>query len=220
MWARATDLKLLAVLDANVLYPFQLRNLLLWLAQEGLYEPLWSELILDEVQRSLRGRAELTEAQLDHLESQMRRAFPEACGSGFHGADQEVQLPDEGDRHVLALSVHYEADVIVTWNTKHFPKAVLADSGLEPIRPPSFLDRLWAMDQERVVRAAEAHRTSLVRDPLAPAAYLGALRTRAGLRRLAQRLGWPFDETDFTLRPGGNSGDCISAVNRRIGESA
>ena len=52
----------------------------------------------------------------------------------------------------------------------------------------SFLDRLWAMDRERVLRAAEAHRTSLVRDPLAPAAYWGALRTRAGLRRLAQRL--------------------------------
>ena len=188
MRARATDLKLLVVLDANVLYPFQLRNLLLWLAQEGLYEPLWSELILDEVQRNLRSKAKLTEAQLDHLESQMRQAFPEACGSHFHGAEEEVQLPDEDDRHVLALAVHYEADVIVTWNSKHFPKALLTGFGLEPMRPPSFLDRLWAMDRERVLRAAEAHRTSLVRDPLAPAAYLGALRTRAGLRRLAQRL--------------------------------
>lgn len=78
--------------------------------------------------------------------------------------------------------------MIVTWNTKHFPKALLAGFGLEPIRPPSFLDRLWAMDPERVVGAAEAHRTSLLRDPLAPVAYLDALRTRAGLRRLAQRL--------------------------------
>jgi len=188
MRARATDLELLAVLDANVLYPFQLRNLLLWLAQEGLYEPLWSELILDEVQRNLLSKAKLTEAQLDHLESQMRQAFPEACGSHFHGADQGVQLPDEGDRHVVALAVHYEADVIVTWNSKDFPKAVLASLGLEPIRPPSFVDRLWAMDQERVLRAAEAHRTSLVRDPLTPAAYLSALRTPAGLLRLAQRL--------------------------------
>ena len=34
-----------------------------------------------------------------------------------------MQLPDEGDRHVLALAVHYEADVIVTWNSKDFPKA-------------------------------------------------------------------------------------------------
>ena len=88
MRARATDLKLLAVLDANVLYPFQLRNLLLWLAEEGLYEPLWSEPILVEVRRSLRRQAKLEETQLDHLESQMRRAFPEAWGSGFQGADQ------------------------------------------------------------------------------------------------------------------------------------
>jgi len=145
-------------------------------------------LILDEVQRNLLSKAKLTEAQLDHLESQMRQAFPEACGSHFHGADQGVQLPDEGDRHVVALAVHYEADVIVTWNSKDFPRAVLASLGLEPIRPPSFVDRLWAMDQERVLRAAEAQRTSLVRDPLTPAAYLSALRTPAGLLRLAQRL--------------------------------
>ena len=188
MRARATELKLLGVLDANVLYPFQLRNLLLWLAQAGLYEPLWSELILDEVRRNLRVNANLTEEQLDHLDSQMHQAFPEACGSRFQGAEQDVQVPDEGDRHVLALAVHYEADVIVTWNTKHFPKALPASFGLEAIRPPSFLDRLWAADPERVVGAAEAHRTSLVRDPLAPVAYLDALRTRAGLRRLAQRL--------------------------------
>ena len=150
--------------------------------------PSGLELILDEVQRNLRSKAKLTEAQLDHLESHMRQAFPEACGSHCHGAEEEVQLPDEDDRHVLALAVHYEADVLVTWNSKHFPKALLTGFGLEPMRPPSFLDRLWAMDRERVLRAAEAHRTSLVRDPLAPAAYLGALRTRAGLRRLAQRL--------------------------------
>ena len=103
MRARATDLKLLAVLDANVLYPFQLRNLLLWLAQEGLYEPLWSELILDEIQRNLRGKAELTEAQLDHLESQMRQVFPEACGSRFH-ARKEVPDLHGGRRSRAYLS--------------------------------------------------------------------------------------------------------------------
>lgn len=126
--------------------------------------------------------------QLEHLESQLRRAFPEAFGSDFRGAGQDVGLPDEGDRHVLALAVHYEADVIVTWNTKHFPETVLSTFGLEPTRPPTFLDWLWTADPDGVLKAAEAHRTSLVRDPLTPPAYLDALRIRAGLRRFAQRL--------------------------------
>lgn len=186
--ARTTELRLLAVLDANVLYPFQLRNLLLWLAVEGLYEPLWSELILGEVRRNLCAEAGLSVTQLEHLESQLRRAFPEACGSDFRGAEKDVGLPDEGDRHVLALAVHYEADVIVTWNTKHFPETVLSTFGLERTRPPTFLDWLWTADPDRVLKAAEAHRTSLVRDPLTPPAYLDALRIRAGLRRFAQRL--------------------------------
>lgn len=188
VWTRGTELNLLAVLDANVLYPFQLRNLLLWLAAEGLYQPLWSESILEEVDRNLRANTRLSEEQLEHLATQMQQAFPDARGFDFDDAAPVVQLPDEGDRHVLALAVHYEADVIVTWNTKDFPESLLMGFGLERKRPPSFLEQLWAEDREGVLRAAEAHRTSLLRDPLTPSAYLEALRTRAQLRRFAQRL--------------------------------
>jgi hypothetical protein len=171
-----------------VLYPFQLRNLLLWLAVEELYEPLWSELILDEVRRNLRAKSGLSATQLEHLESQLRRAFPESCGSEFGGAEKNVRLPHEGDRHVLALAAHYEADVILTWNTKDFPETVLSTFGLERTRPPGFLDSLVKKDPDRVLKAAEAHRTSLIRDPLSPLAYLHALETRAGLKRFARHL--------------------------------
>lgn len=41
------------ILDACVLVPYQLADLLLRLADAELYEPLWSEAILDEVQRNL-----------------------------------------------------------------------------------------------------------------------------------------------------------------------
>jgi hypothetical protein len=56
-----------AVLDANVLFPFQLRNLLLHLAVDGLFEPLWSEQIVDECVRNLRSNAGLTDEQCAHL---------------------------------------------------------------------------------------------------------------------------------------------------------
>ncbi|WBB95890.1 hypothetical protein O7543_26020 [Solwaraspora sp. WMMA2080] len=44
---------LTAILDANVLIPIALCNLLLRLAEEELYVPRWSNLILDEVRRNL-----------------------------------------------------------------------------------------------------------------------------------------------------------------------
>jgi hypothetical protein len=44
---------LTAALDASVLYPLPLRDTLLRAAQVGMYDPCWSERILDEVARNL-----------------------------------------------------------------------------------------------------------------------------------------------------------------------
>src|SRR3954452_20728527 len=52
-----------AVLDANFLFPFQLRNLLLHLAAERRFEPLWSDEIVSEFLRALRRDAGLAESQ-------------------------------------------------------------------------------------------------------------------------------------------------------------
>ncbi|WP_420125121.1 PIN domain-containing protein [Longimicrobium sp.] len=177
-----------AVLDANVLFPFQLRNLLLHLAVDGLFEPLWSEQIVGECVRNLRLRAGLTDAQCGHLSGQMRAAFPEAWGTGYEGAADGLVLPDEGDRHVIALAVHHEAEFIITRNAKHFPPAVLRPFGIRPLDPDVFIVRLWRRDAPAVLAAAERHRLSLRRAPLAPERYLDSLRTHAELPRTARRL--------------------------------
>jgi predicted nucleic acid-binding protein len=177
-----------AVLDANVLFPFQLRNLLLHLAVDGLFEPLWSEQIMDECVRNLRSNAGLTDEQCAHLVGQMRAAFPEAWGMGYEGAADGLALPDEDDRHVIALAVHHEAEVIVTRNAKHFPPEVLRPLGIRPLDPDEFVVRLWRKDGAGVLAAAERHRLSLRRAPLTPERYLESLRTHADLPRTAHRL--------------------------------
>ena len=67
-----------AVLDANVLFSSYLRDLMLSLASEGLFEALWSEMILIEVARSLaKVYPESETSQLRMLE-QLRTGFPES----------------------------------------------------------------------------------------------------------------------------------------------
>ena len=44
---------LIAVLDANVLYPQWLRDMMLTLAAMGYYEPRWSSQIIDEMRRNV-----------------------------------------------------------------------------------------------------------------------------------------------------------------------
>jgi predicted nucleic acid-binding protein len=113
-------LTLIAVLDANVLFPFHVRNLLLHLAVVRVYEPLWSEQIIDEARRNLLKRDRMAEDAWDRVDVLMRRHFSDAYGKGFEGLIDKFELPAENDRHVLALAVHYEADIIVTYTRKIF----------------------------------------------------------------------------------------------------
>lgn len=178
----------LAVLDANVLYPFQLRNLLLHMAVEELFTPLWSETILEEARTNLRANRAMTEDGWRRLHAKLRAAFEDAWGEGSEERIESCELPDPDDRHVLALAIHYEAELIVTWNTKDFPSEALEPHGIEALRPPSFVDRLWKADQGAVLEAAENHRISLSKGPLSRGEYLEMLRERARLRQLANRL--------------------------------
>lgn len=177
-----------AVLDANVPFPFQLRNLLLHLAVEGLYDPLWSAEIMDECLRNLRSNAGLSTEQCAHPAAQMEGSFPEAWGTDYAGAADGLVLPDEGDRHVIALAVHYEARFIVTCNTRHFPADVLRPLRIRAVHPDTFILRLWRTDARAVLAAAERHRLSLRRAPLSAGAYPESPRSHAGLPRTARRL--------------------------------
>ena len=68
---------LTALLDANILYPAGLRDVLLRLADQYLYAPLWSADIHAEWIRSvLADRPDLTEGMLERTRMVMDRHFP------------------------------------------------------------------------------------------------------------------------------------------------
>lgn len=66
-----------AVLDANVLHPIVTTEVLLRLADRGLFRPVWSREILDEVRESLE-RRNLGPAKIERRLDVMESYFPDA----------------------------------------------------------------------------------------------------------------------------------------------
>lgn len=130
-----------AVLDACVLVPIRLATTLLWLAEAGVFEVLWSDAILDEVERNLPKVGVSTERAARRV-GMMREAF----GAAALVDDFEHLIPDMGcdakDRHVLAAAVRGGADTLVTFNLKDFPSESTAGHGIEVVHPDLFLVRL------------------------------------------------------------------------------
>jgi hypothetical protein len=78
-----------AILDANVLYPAPIRDLLLNLADVGFYSPKWSDEINDEwVRNLLKNRPDLTEKQLKKTVIAMNNAFEDANIIGYENIFQ------------------------------------------------------------------------------------------------------------------------------------
>jgi predicted nucleic acid-binding protein len=130
------------VLDANVLYPFSLRDTLLRAASAALFQIYWSEEILEETRRNLLRSARLTEEQANRLISTMKEAFPEACVTGYE-AIVAAMRNDEKDRHVAAAAVKAGAQVIVTSNLADFHDL---PEGIEAQSPDEFLCNLFDLD--------------------------------------------------------------------------
>jgi predicted nucleic acid-binding protein len=119
------------ILDANVLYPFMVRDVLLSLAAAGLYRPRWSPDIMREwSSRLIESRPQL-EPQIAETVARMGEAFEEAMVEGYEDLIPSLDLPDKDDRHVLAAAIKTGASVIVTENSKDFPPEVLGNYGIE-----------------------------------------------------------------------------------------
>ena len=183
-----TSAPTVAVLDACVLYPPSLRDLLMWLASVLIYEPRVTEEIHAEwIRNVLSDNSAVTPAQLDRTRRLMNQAAPNCLVSGCEARIPALSLPDEGDRHVLAAAIESGASVIVTYNLSDFPNSVLSGYGMEALHPDVFLLALFDQDAALFLRGVQAHRASLKKPPKTAQEYLATLRI-IGLKGLALRL--------------------------------
>jgi predicted nucleic acid-binding protein len=130
-----------AVLDACVLVPMALCDLLLRLAEEpAMYRPLWSEQILAEMAKALKTKLHRSSEAAAWRRQQMKEAFPEAMVTVPSALLTAVEcIPDKDDRHVLAAAIIAQANAIVTQNTRHFPKDCCQKYGVLCQTPEDFL---------------------------------------------------------------------------------
>ena len=133
-----------AVLDACVIYPTVLREILTGVAAQGLYEPLWSERIFREWVFATAKLGAVAQAQAAGEAALLRASFPRAMVRENPDIEARLLLPDANDRHVLAVAIAAHADCIVTFNAKDFPRHVLAEEGILRRDPDGFLWELWS----------------------------------------------------------------------------
>ncbi|WOI55181.1 RSP_2648 family PIN domain-containing protein [Palleronia sp. LCG004] len=148
-------------LDACVLYPTVLREILVGCASKGLFKPVWSARILEEWARATpklgAGAETVARREIEILRSE----WPEAEIPPREADLKRLSLPDPNDVHVLASAIAGHADAICTFNARDFPRATLAEEGLVRLDPDQFLQMCWGRDPDAVREVVTAiHRTA------------------------------------------------------------
>ncbi len=177
-----------AVLDACVLFPTILREILQGAGEAGLYEPIWSERILGEWTSSSRKLGPGAQLVAEGEAALFRAAFPRGKTAPQPAIEARLVLPDEGDLHVLATAIAGHADAIVTFNASDFPGHMLAAEGITRRDPDGFLWELHSRAPETIATLVEASRAkaaALSGNIVTSKAMLKRLR----LYRLAKALG-------------------------------
>jgi hypothetical protein len=169
------------VYDACVLYSFNLRNLLVQLAVDGIVAARWTDRIHNEWVRSLSQTGKFPHARILAVRDLMDTVLPTANVRNFEQHEGTLSLPDSNDRHVLAAAIEARARVIRTWNVKHFPSTELAKHNIAASDPDTFLTMLYRADAETLSAVVEAARANLRISEPTIEQYLQALQDQ-GLR--------------------------------------
>jgi hypothetical protein len=174
-----------ALLDANVLYSNQLRNLLLQLAQNDVFDARWSELVEEEW---LRNMEPLTRERIvTRTIPLIRSAFPDALVDGFD-PDRAIGATHWKDRHVASAAAAIAPSVLVTINLKDFDFPALASLGVKVLTPDDFLSELFDANPALVEAATREAADNLTRTMPSWDEYLTALAERHGLPKFVERL--------------------------------
>ena len=177
-----------ALLDANVLYPAPMRDLLLQLTVSDVFRARWTAAIHREwIEALLRHEPHRDRAALERTRDMMDRATRDCLVVGYEKLVPSLRLPDPNDRHVLAAAIAGSCDVIVTQNLRDFPESSLAQYSIEARHPDDFLCGHLALKPGLFCVGVRKVRLRLRNPPYSVSEYLGTL-ARQGLVATAAEL--------------------------------
>ncbi len=174
-----------ALLDANVLWSSQQRNLLLQIAVQETISVHWTKDILEEWLRNtdppLRARLETRTLPL------MRRHFPDASVEGV-GEEQNVGQTGAKDRHVARAALAVAPCALVTWNLPDFDREHLAYEGVQVLTPDAFLAELFDADPGLIHSITKEAQSNLTKSAPSWEGYLELLAQKHGLEAFVAKL--------------------------------
>lgn len=141
------------VLDANVLIPLSLRDIILRAAALGLCQPYWTEHILAEVKRTFLNELGKSEAQAESIVGWLRRERAQSLVVGYEHLISAMKN-HEKDRHVVAAAYVAKAEVIVTCDLGDFRSADMP-KGISAQSPDDFLVALFELAPSRFVEGLQ-----------------------------------------------------------------
>ncbi|MDX8354836.1 PIN domain-containing protein [Cognatiyoonia sp. IB215182] len=177
-----------ALLDANILYPAPLRDVVMQLAVTDIFKAKWSADIHREwIDALMRNEPHRDLAALERTRDLMNQATRDCLVTGYQTLVASLDLPDPDDRHVLAAAIVGRCDVIVTQNLKDFPNAAIEPFGIEAQHPDDFLSNHLALAPGLFCSALRKVRARLQNPPYSAEDYL-AILTQQGLVATAAEL--------------------------------
>ncbi len=141
-----------ACLDACVLYPTVMREILMGVAAAGLLTPIWSERICEEWRRAAERRVPGDGVIASGEIAALNAKWPKARCPAAPDLEAQLWLPDAHDIHVLATALSAEADCIITLNLKDFPRRELAVHEVNARHPDEVLYGFWLQSPDQVAQ--------------------------------------------------------------------
>ncbi|MDR0594193.1 MAG: PIN domain-containing protein [Bifidobacteriaceae bacterium] len=139
-------------LDACVLVPVTLTNVILTAAEDGLLEPFWSPEVIEEAVEAIREvHPDIPEERIRHRFAAMDAAFGQASVLGGPASVDICGLPDPDDQHVVAAAVAAGAEIIVTANIRDFSDALMALLGIQVKSPDELSMGCLEADEQAIV---------------------------------------------------------------------
>ena len=164
------------LLDACVLYPAPLRDLLIELATKGMFRGRGTDRIHDEwIRNLLKNRPDLKKNQLERTRKLMNERTLDCLVHDYEDLMKSISLPDQQDVHVLAAAIKAQAQIIVTYNIKDFPIEILKKFEIEAQHPDTFLRHQLDLKLSVFLSSVKNIRERLKKPPLSASQYLSIL---------------------------------------------